>query len=240
MNILIPMAGRGVRFTAENYKLPKPLINIRGKAMIVRAIESLNLDGNYFFVIRDDEYREEIESQIRRVVPHAVFIAIDYVTEGPASSALLFESYITSDELVITNCDQIMTWNSKHFLYNARYPEYDGLIVTYYSDTEKNSYALINTQGYVTKIREKDVISHISLNGIHYWQNGRFFVQSATEMIRHNDRAPNGEFYIAPTYNYLIHRGHKIGIYHIPNEQHHPVGVPVDLERYLQYYDSHQ
>ena len=54
-------------------------------------------------------------------------------------------------------------------------------------------------------------------------------------MIAANDRAPNGEFYIAPTYNYMINSGKAVGIYHIPNEQHHAVGVPIDLERFLKY-----
>jgi hypothetical protein len=49
------------------------------------------------------------------------------------------------------------------------------------------------------------------------------------------DRAPNGEFYIGPTYNHMIRQGLKIGIYHIPNEQHHPVGMPDDLKKYLEH-----
>ena len=238
MNIIIPMAGLGSRFLKEEYKLPKPLIDIRGKPMIIRALETLNLDGNYFFLIREDGYQEEIIAAIKTILPKAHFKLIDYVTEGPACSALLFTKDINDDELVIANCDQIMSWNSKHFLHNARYPEYDGVVVTYHSDTEKNSYALLDKNGFVVNIREKEVISNVSLNGIHYWKSGLLFVQSANDMVESQDRAYNREFYIAPTYNYLINKGHKIGIYHIPNEQHHPVGVPADLERYLQYHDS--
>jgi hypothetical protein len=33
----------------------------------------------------------------------------------------------------------------------------------------------------------------------------------------------------------MIQMGKTIGIYHIPNEQHHAVGVPIDLERFLKY-----
>jgi hypothetical protein len=62
-----------------------------------------------------------------------------------------------------------------------------------------------------------------------------FFVASARMMIGADDRAPNGEFYVGPTYNYMINQGLKVGIYHIPNAQHHPVGVPEDLERYIAY-----
>ena len=54
-------------------------------------------------------------------------------------------------------------------------------------------------------------------------------------MIETDARAPNGEFYIAPSYNYMINEGLEVGIYHIPIEQHHAVGVPVDLERFLKY-----
>jgi hypothetical protein len=79
------------------------------------------------------------------------------------------------------------------------------------------------------------VISNISLNGIHYWKRGNDFVKSAEAMIAADERAPNGEFYIAPTYNYMIQEGLEVGIYHIPNEQHHAVGVPVDLERFLKH-----
>jgi hypothetical protein len=49
------------------------------------------------------------------------------------------------------------------------------------------------------------------------------------------DRAPNGEFYIGPTYNHMIRQGLTVGIYHIPNEQHHPVGIPDDLKKYLEH-----
>ena len=111
-------------------------------------------------------------------------------------------------------------------------------ILTYHTDTEKNSFARLDENGFVSEVREKEVISNVSLNGIHYWKMGKYFVGSAEEMIDKGDRAPNGEFYIGPTYNHMISHGLKVGIYHIPNCQHHAVGVPIDLERYLAYVNS--
>lgn len=234
VNVVIPMAGLGTRFPREDY-LPKPLIDVNGKPMIVRAIESLGFqDANWYFLIRKDEYSKIIKDVINKTVSNAHFIAVDKTTEGPACSVLLFEEYINNDnELITANCDQIMEWNSELFFHNTRL--YDGAVVTYYSDTDKNSYARIDKNGLVIEMREKEVISNISLNGIHYWKKGSHFVRSAKDMIAANDRAPNGEFYIAPSYNYMIKQGMKVGIYHIPNEQHHAVGVPLDLERFLQY-----
>ena len=233
-NILIPMAGLGSRFLVKGFDLPKPLIDVNGTPMIVKAIKSLGIDdARYHFVVTKNQYAEMIKTQIASVVD-CDFIEIDYLTEGPACSALLFEDKINNDsELIIANCDQIMEWNPAQFLMNVRL--YDGAVVTYHEDTPKNSYAKLDRNGYVTAIKEKQVISNLSLNGIHYWKKGMYFVASARMMIGADDRAPNGEFYVGPTYNYMINQGLKVGIYHIPNEQHHPVGVPEDLERYIAY-----
>lgn len=233
INIIIPMAGEGSRFPKDQY-LPKPLIDVNGKPMIVRAIESLGITGQYHFVIRRNDYTGLVKDIIKKVVKDPLFVEITETTEGPACSALLFKDQINNDEeLIIANCDQIMEWSSQLFFHNVRL--YDGAVVTYYSETDKNSYVKLDRKGNVIEVREKEVISSISLNGIHYWKQGQYFVKSAEAMIAAGDRAPNGEFYIAPTYNYMIRDGLCVGIHHIPNEQHHAVGVPVDLERFLQY-----
>ena len=228
------MAGLGSRFPKDKYYLPKPLIDVNGKPMITRVIESLDIDGQYLFVLRDDEFFKITKDVISKIIKNPRFITVKKTTEGPACSVSLFNEFINNnDELIVTNCDQIMEWDSNLFFHNARL--YDGAVVTYYSDTDKNSYAKIDSKGLVIEMREKEVISNISLNGIHYWKHGKYFVQSAHDMMAADDRAPNGEFYIAPTYNYMIKKGLKVGIYHIPIEQHHAVGVPIDLERFLHY-----
>jgi NDP-sugar pyrophosphorylase family protein len=234
MKILIPMAGLGSRFPSHLYPMPKPLISVNGEPMISKAIKSINLEGQHLFVIAKNEFTNSVKETIRSICSDAEFIEIDYVTEGPAVSALLFKELInTEEELVIANCDQIMEWDSSKFLLNARLN--DGCIVTYHTETKKNSYATVDKNALVTEVREKQVISNISLNGIHYWKRGKDFVESAESMIAAQDRAPNGEFYIGPTYNYMISNNLDVGIYHIPNQMHHPVGVPEDLDRYLEY-----
>jgi UDP-N-acetylglucosamine diphosphorylase / glucose-1-phosphate thymidylyltransferase / UDP-N-acetylgalactosamine diphosphorylase / glucosamine-1-phosphate N-acetyltransferase / galactosamine-1-phosphate N-acetyltransferase len=235
INVVIPMAGLGSRFPKDQYMLPKPLIDVNGRPMIVRAIESLDIpDAQWHFIIRHDEFSDAIKKIVNSVVDNPRFVEVDKTTEGPACSVLLFKDFINNtNELITANCDQIMEWNSSLFFHNVRL--YDGAVVTYYSDTDKNSYVKLDRTGRAVQFAEKEVISNISLNGIHYWKQGKDFVSSAEAMITADDRAPNGEFYIAPTYNYMIDAGKSVGIYHIPNEQHHAVGVPVDLERFLKY-----
>lgn len=241
MNILIPMAGEGTRFPKDTYKIPKPLINIKGKPMIQRAIESIGLSGTYHFVIRKDSYYAQVYNLLHKILADPKIISVGETTEGPASSCLLFKDFIDNEEeLVIVNCDQIMWWDPDLFLIIARYYKYDGVVVTYSTTTPKNSYARINSNGLVQEIKEKEVISDISLTGIHYWRKGKYFVQSVEDMIKCNDRAPNGEFYVGPSYNYMINKGLKVGIHHIPNCQHNSVGVPEDLHLFLKKYENNK
>ena len=229
MNILIPMAGKGERFHTSGYTLPKPLIPIKNKPMIQNAIDSLGIKGNHIFITQKDH---EIKSKLLQNYPDSNTISIDYITEGPASTCLLAKEHINNDQpLLIANCDQIMWWDSLAFSIFLDTCPYDGLVVTYTETTPKNSYVKLNKKGLVTKIAEKVVISNVSLNGIHFWKKGSDFIKSAELMIKNNERY-NNEFYVGPTYNTLIEQGKKIGIYHIPNEQHHAVGTPEDLLKY--------
>lgn len=226
------MAGLGSRF--PNSKVPKPLIDINGKPMICAAVESMGISGNYIFVIREEHDKQyNLENELKKLIDCTV-LKVNYLTEGPACTALIAKNLINTEEpLIIANCDQIMHWDKDGFnSFCNNYP-HDGFVVTYYSRTEKNSYARMNAHGLVSEIKEKQVISNVSTNGIHFWKSGRLFVQSVNDMIEANDRAPNGEFYIAPSYNYMINKGMKVGIFHIPNEQHWAVGTEEDLEQYL-------
>ena len=229
LNILIPMAGRGSRFKTSGYTVPKPLIPIEGKPMIEHAVDTLGVKGNLIFIT---QMEHDLASHLYNIYPNCKVIEISDVTDGAACTALLAKDYINNDSpLIITNCDQVMWWDDKSFSTFVKNYPYDGFVVTYTSDTPKNSYIQLDRNGFGIKLAEKQVISSISLNGIHYWKRGKSFVQSAENMINRNERY-NNEFYIAPTYNSLIEWGLKIGVYHIPNEQHNAVGTPEDLIKY--------
>lgn len=240
MNILIPMAGRGERFSSVGFDVPKPLIEINGKPMIEWALRSLDVsfqDHNFIFVTRkytNDQFNQKLDSVLCSIIPHNKTIKIDYVTEGPACTCLIVKNLINNDTpLIVSNCDQIMRWNGDYFVNSCLASPYDGIVVTYDENTPKNSYAKLSNRGDVVRIEEKNVISNVSLNGIHFWKMGSDFVSSAESMIAQNERY-NNEFYVGPTYNQLIAQGKKIGIFHIPKECHHPVGVPSDLGIFLE------
>lgn len=224
------MAGEGKRFLSK-YSAPKYLIFLDQMPMFIKAIQSCDFKGKYFLIIKDNEFKTQISENLTKNGIVGEVILIDQKTNGPAETCLKAEREVINDEeLIVMNCDQVMNWSSENFLHTAR--KYDGAIVTYHADTKKNSYAKINKNNEVLEIKEKEVISNVSLNGIHYWKKARYFFDSVKKMMLNNDLS-NNEYYVGPSFNYMIREGLKVGIYHIPNEQHWAVGTPDDLEKYI-------
>jgi dTDP-glucose pyrophosphorylase len=236
LQIIIPMAGSGVRFKNAGYTNPKPLIDVAGKPMIQRAVETLGLDGSYIFITseyEDFKHNVRIHELLRSMYTGCTIIQLFGKTDGPVITCMHAKKYLDPEKpLLITNCDQVLMWDREAFITHAMTCDMDGLVVTYEADTPKNSYIELDENGLGVRVAEKEVISNHSLNGVHFWKKARYFLESAQMMVNANVRV-NGEFYIAPTFNEMIGSGLRVGAYPIPREQHHAVGTPDDLHVFL-------
>mgnify|MGYP000155918712 CR=1 FL=1 len=132
---------------------------------------------------------------------------------------------------VVTDCAYDFDVNK--LLEFSKVNDADGILGAFISTSKKNSYMKLDPQGEVTEIKEKIVISNTATNGLHFWNNGKDFISSAKEMIEAGERY-NNEFYIAPTYNYLVKNGKKILPYFY--NLHFPIGTPEDLNKYKELY----
>lgn len=238
INIVIPMAGLGSRFTKAGYEKPKPFIDVAGRSMIVRVLENLKIpDARYILIARKEHLEQEAElvEQIEKEF-NAIFIPIEKLTEGTACTVLYARKYINNDEpLLIANSDQIVDMNIVDFLKDCQDRKLDGSILTFLDkhNDPKWSFAKLDEHNYVTEVKEKVVISEYATVGIYLYSKGKDFVNAAIDMIIENDRV-NNEFYTCPTYNYAIKNHAKIGIFNIEYNQMHGIGTPEDLNIYLQ------
>jgi NDP-sugar pyrophosphorylase family protein len=235
MNVVIPMAGLGSRFKDAGVEIPKPLIEINNLTMIEHTVKSLNINANYFFITRryDDElYNHQLEEIFNGLGVSFKEIRLDYNQRGAADAALAAEEYIDNeDPLIITNCDQILQWDSEKFL-NAIDKDYiDGALVLYKSNDIKDSYAKV-IDNKVIKVIEKNAISNDALVGVHYWKMGKDFVASAKLSLMDHSWDKK-ESYISETYNHLINEGKYIYPYRIPNNEYICLGTPDHVEGYL-------
>lgn len=235
MNVLIPMAGAGSRFSRAGYIKPKPLIEIEGKPMIQWVVENIEIEGKYIFILQKEHLKRypEIEKTLRDLVADIEIIEVDGLTEGAACTALLSKEHINNDEpLLICNSDQWIDWDPKRFLNFVNRKQSDGALLTFLSDSPKHSYSRYNyATRQVTEVAEKQVISNYATVGIYYWKSGKLFVDCAESMIEKNIRF-NNEFYICPVYNELIFgRNGKVHLY--PIAEMRGMGTPEELDRFL-------
>lgn len=229
MDILVPMCGYGDRFVKAGYNVFKPLIPIGGVPMVKVGLDSLGFTGRFIFVIRKSCVG--LADTLRELFHGCIVIEINGGTRGAADTCLRAREYISEDPLLIVNCDLVLRWCGTQFNEFLTNTTLDGVLVTYDCDSQKNSYARLDGKGLVKEVREKQVISRVSLNGIHYFKKGNSFIKCAEDAIEVGDFV-NGEIYVGPVYNHLIKSGGRVGVYHIPVEQHWAVGTPEDLELY--------
>lgn len=238
-NVVIPMAGKGSRFSSAGFNTPKPLIEAKGKTLVERSIDSLGLSGKFIFITRsfdDSGHNEELTKLFDRPASNNfVEVRVDDEHLGAAHSAAFSEKYLDKNmPLIITNCDQQMYWDSVKFQKFIVDNDPEGVLVVTKSSDPGNSYAIFNEETLVvSKVAEKRVISDYALVGIHYWKNPNDFYASFRESLATYKESGYPEAYVSITYNELITAGRKIMAYVIDTEEFVPLGTPEQLDIFL-------
>jgi len=235
VNIVIPAAGLGSRFSKAGYTMPKPLIEVNGKPMLQVVVENIGIKGRYIFIVQKEHYEKyNMKYVLNLIAPNCEIVITEGVTEGAACSILLAKEFINNgDPLIIANSDQYLEWDAYKFLYASMSEGVDGCISTFTNTHPKFSYAKMDEDGYVVEVAEKKPISNNATTGLYFWKHGSDFVHYAEQMITKNIRV-NNEFYTAPVYNEAIEDNKKIKTVHC--ERFWCLGTPEDLTQYLQHH----
>jgi len=238
INIVIPMAGAGSRFARKGYDKPKPLIEVGGVPMIRLVINNLKPKSRhrFIFICQNEHVKKYSLSEfLTQWAPGSVIVGIDGLTDGAACTVLAAKDHINDDNsLMIANSDQYIDACINDYLQAMDSQMLDGIIMTMRANDPKWSYVGLNSENMVTTVVEKEVISNEATVGIYNFRRGREFVTAAEQMIGLNLRV-NNEFYVAPVYNQLIAKGHRVGIYNIGEEADgmYGLGIPEDLELFI-------
>ena len=236
INIVIPAAGMGSRFSKAGYEKPKPFISVKDRTMIEQVITNVFVkNARTTLLLRSDHLEAESELAHKFLSDGCQIVEVEKLTEGTACTVLLARQHIDNNNpLLIANSDQLVDFDSQAFIDDALSRELDGSILVF-RDHEKNpkwSFAKVNDSGLVTEVAEKKPISDLATVGIYFFARGADFVRAALDMIVLNDRV-NNEFYTCPVYNYMIRQGLRVGTYEIPRNAMHGLGTPEDLDEFL-------
>lgn len=239
---LIPMAGVGLRFVEAGYTLPKPLISVSGKPMILNVIRDLPAADKWIFVVRKEHVeRFEIDRLLKDAVSGAIVI-VDEQPIGQATTCLLARDHVAGDDqLLIAGCDNGYLFNKAKYEALCADPSVDAVVWTF---TERDTlrrkpkawgWHVLETDGLtIQKVQVKIPVSndpfhdHAAVATFTFKRAVDFFV-AADIMISRNDKTKN-EYYVDSIPNYFKEMGKRSVVFDV--DLYVGWGKPDDLHEY--------
>lgn len=234
INVVVPMAGLGSRFSQAGYRDPKPFIRIQSVPMIDIVLANVTAgfctDKINMYLIINPNHHAMLQATGILDVPGVSVISCDpRGGRGAAVNVLRAAPFIDNNTpLMIANSDQWMRFDPLAWYLDMMRKEADGSIAVFHADDPKWSYAEVDSLGEVKRVAEKQVISQWATCGAYLYRRGSDFVLAAQKMINLNERV-NGEFYVCPAYNKMITCfNRKVIAYSV--QEMWGMGTPEDLE----------
>lgn len=229
LNILQLCAGKGSRF-ADYSDVPKPFIDVNGKQMFKYALDSLNIlddiDVRYHLL-----FQEKHINEYNPTYKDAVIYSIDHYTDGAATSAskVIFNSEYINEPWLIVDCDFVLDLDFKSFTNNT--DKCSVILVEQSQWDKKSSYSCVDDYMNVYGVAEKQPISKFRNTGQYHFQSGAIFME-AYNFFKNSDLTSEGEFYIAPMYNYIIQSEKSVKAFEV--NKFNPIGTPKDYIEYVE------
>lgn len=243
MQIVIPMAGTGNRFTAAGYKELKPLINVHGKPIIEYVLSLFPGEKDVLFICNDEHLKStNLKKILKKLKPDANIAAIKPHKLGPIETVLRGKEYIKNDEPIIINyCDFFQVWDYKSFKHKVIKEKIDGAIICYRGFHPHllggDFYAGVQTDENNNFIETREKFSYTpnkmdtwQSSGTYYFGSGKI-AKKYLQKTKDNKLITNGEYYVPWAYNLMHKDGLKSIVY--PAEYFCQWGTPKDLEEYL-------
>ncbi len=241
---LIPMAGEGQRFKNQGYTIPKPLLDIDGLPMVVRAAKSLPVADRYIFVCRKEHLdNSPIEEILKSNFDNPVIISVDHLTEGQAMTCMLARPFIPDDAtLTIGASDNDMTYDLDIVQNMFDNNDVDGWIWTFRDNNsvlaKPEMYGWVQIEQTTTHALNvsckvpisKNPIRDHAIIGAFTFKKALYFFDAVNSMVSSNTRI-NNEFYVDVAMNFVINAGLKIEVCEV--EKYICWGTPADYELYL-------
>lgn len=229
--IVIPMVGKSQRFTNAGYTVPKYQLPLWGETVfyhVVKSFEHYFETERFVFICRKDhKIADFIEESTRQLgVRDVSIVEIDRDTSGQAETVLLgLKNCAGDEEFYVFNIDTIRPQFRKPNLK----PGAVGHLEVFEGEGDHWSFIRANEADEVIETTEKKRISNLCSDGIYYFSTVDLFRKVYKT---HFDSAGtvNGETYIAPMYNTVIHDGGCVTYNSISLDEIIFCGTPLEFE----------
>lgn len=244
VNVVL-MAGSGKRFSDAGYTIPKPLLPVLGKPMILQAVQCMPPADRWVFVIREEYLKEEELLETLKSVASNTTVLVDPNPIGQLKSCLVAREHYDADETVFVGaCDFGMTYDLSAYQrlidpHNPTRPSIVSWSFTGQQNLVRNPKAWgwlkQDAGGTISGVSVKvpisdDPLHDYAITGSFTFKSGKDFLTIAEELMRRDIRV-NGEFYIDSMLGLGIELGYTAQSFTVT---YVGWGTPSDYEEYLQ------
>jgi HAD superfamily hydrolase (TIGR01509 family) len=246
MNIIIPLGGKGERFSKNGYTKPKALIDVLDKTMIECVIDNLNMHENDSLFIIYNRYLDEnnfhFSSYIKQKYPFVHLIRLEHDTKGAAETVYLgieyicknplFASEIYTNKTILLDCD---TFYTEDILTIFRNSLYNMVFYTKKYD-EPPIYSYVKLEQYsdtIIQIAEKQAISTNANTGAYAFLN-MALLHNYCEIVLNEKLYFNNEPYTSCVISKMLNNNIKFVGVKLNGKNVFSLGTPSELNAYLQ------
>lgn len=210
MKVVIPLAGKGTRLRPQTHTVPKPLLQVAGKAVLDYVIEDVlrRLDVEQLIFITG-HLKEQVEAHVKeRYSVPAAFIE-QKVQNGTAGAVKLAEPYVDGPVLIIF----VDTLFDADLSVIAADPDVDGFIwAKEVEDYQRFGVIVTGEDGLMQRIVEKpkEPISRLANIGLYMIRDHRTLFEGIDRTLAADPYL--GEYFLTDALQYMIDRGSRIKV----------------------------
>lgn len=246
---LIPMAGRGARFTAEGYTVPKPLIEVSGAPMVVLATSNLPPARRYIFAALEEHLQNsDLAAVLKEHFENVTIVPLTAVSRGQADTCRMAISGVSGtsaavrpdDSLLIGACDNGMIYDKNTWQALVADDTIDVIVFSFLNHpaSSRNPHMfgwlecapdnVIKAVSVKKPVSDTPAKDH-AIVGAFYIRKARHFLAAVDELMARNITV-NGEFYVDSMIAVFIEHGLKCVAFAV--DDYISFGIPDDLRTY--------
>lgn len=246
---LMPMAGAGSRFAERGYDAPKPLLDVSGAPMALRAAESMPVaERGWRLTVHGNQDAQPLVPSLRAGEGPVDVHVLEGPTDGQARTcALSLRPEDAAHPLLITACDHSIVVDPGSLQAALDDGDVDVLVFTYRGHIGARrhpaayGYVVAGEDGRsVRRVSVKEPVSddpehdHVVI-GTFWFRLAQDFLEAFGDQVAADDRV-RGELYVDTTINHALALGRSVALVEV--ERFVCWGTPDEYETY-RYWERH-